>query len=574
MKKTMTCIALLGVMLAANAELERVSLDGTWDFSFSPGAKLSAASSDFKATDKMVVPGCFDLMPKWYAQRGLAHYRRTFSLDKDAKDAWLVVKGMGLQAKFFIDGREAATSKLPYSTIEIPLGPLAAGEHVIVAALDNRLDGSKELIYKPNYDFFLSGGFYHGVELKLQHAEVELDRVVVRTRDYKTGLVELALEAKGTLPADVEADVSFDGDAAKPVRFSDGRAKMNVPSFKLWSPESPNLHTVSVSAKPFGAVSARFGIREFAAHGKSLWLNGEKVWLKGVNRHESHPEDGYATSVPTMYRDVQLMKSIGCNYVRGSHYPQRDEFLSLCDEFGLMVWEESLGWGNWSDLDDPKFMKSQIEQTRLMVRTSINHPSVVINGFLNEFGSKTEQGRVLADQLIDTIRAEDSGHLVTFACCCATEDICSSNLDFIAFNTYPGWHNNSSRAYTPASLRQVIKERFDSVVKYMRKTYGEDKPIIVGEAGCYSVYGSHDPMAAQWTEEYQSEYLDHWLDIVKASPEMAGFTVWQFCDARTYFRGGSDIRLKPFAFNLAGLFDRHRNAKMAAATVKRHYTEK
>ena len=81
-------------------------------------------------------------------------------------------------------------------------------------------------------------------------------------------------------------------------------------------------------------------------------------------------------------------------------------------------------------------------------------------------------------------------------------------------------------------------------------------------------------MAAPWTEEYQSEYLDHWLKIVKASPEIAGFTVWQFCDARTYFRGGSDIRLKPFAFNLAGLFDRHRNAKMAAETVKRHYTEK
>ena len=195
-----------------------------------------------------------------------------------------------------------------------------------------------------------------------------------------------------------------------------------------------------------------------------------------------------------------------------------------------------------------------------------------IESLVIAFGSKTEQGRVLADQLIDTIRAEDSGHLVTFACCCATEDICSSNLDFIAFNTYPGWHNNSSRAYTPASLRQVIKERFDSVVKYMRKTYGEDKPIIVGEAGCYSVYGSHDPMAAQWTEEYQSEYLDHWLDIVKASPEMAGFTVWQFCDARTFFRGGSDIRTKPLGYNMAGLFDRYRNAKLAATTVKRYYT--
>ena len=574
MKKTMTFIALFGAVFTAHAELEWISLNGVWDFSFARDAKLSSATSDFKATDKMVVPGCFDLMPRWYAQRGLAHYRRTFALGGAAKDAWLVVKGMGLQAKFFIDGHEAAVSKLPYSTLEIPLGPLAAGEHTLVAALDNRLVNSRDLVFKGFYDFFLSGGFYHGVELKLQHAEVELDRVVVRTRDYKTGTVELALEAKGALPASLDAAVSFDGGAAKSVRFADGRARLEVPSFKLWSPESPNLHCVAVAAEGLGAVTARFGIREFAAHDKALWLNGNKVWLKGVNRHETDPEDGYATSLPTMLRDVQLIKSLGCNYIRGSHYTQCDDFLSLCDEAGLMVWEESLGWGNYGELDDPGFMAAQVEQTQLMAKASINHPCVVINGFLNEFGSHQKSGIAIAKLLVETIRAEDTGHLVTYASSHPTDGICASNLDFIAFNTYPGWHQDSARASTPESLDKTIKDRFNACVKYLRKTYGDEKPIIVGETGCYSIYGCHDPMAAQWTEEYQSEYLDHWLKIVKDSPEIAGFTVWQFCDARTYFRGGSDIRLKPLAFNLAGLYDRHRNAKMAAETVKRHYTEK
>ena len=574
MKKIVICAAILAAAFTVCAELERVSLDGTWDFAFARDAKLLTATSDFEATDRMVVPGCFDLMPKWYAQRGLAHYRRTFMLGQPAKDAWLVVKGMGLQAKFFIDGREVAVSKLPYSTLEIPLGSLSAGEHALVAALDNRLDNSKDLVFKGFYDFFLSGGFYHGMELKLQHAEVELDRVVVRTRDYKTGAVELALEVKGALPASIDAAVSFDGGTAKTVRFADGRARLEVPSFKLWSPESPNLHRVTVTAGALGAVSARFGIREFAAHDKALWLNGKKVWLKGVNRHDSDPEDGYATSLLTMLRDIQLIKSIGCNYIRGSHYTQCDDFLSLCDEAGLMVWEESLGWGNYCELDDPGFMAAQAEQTRLMAKASINHPSVVINGFLNEFGSNLANGLAIANLLVDTIRAEDTGHLVTYASSHPTDDICASNLDFIAFNTYPGWHQDSSCASTPESLNKTIKDRFNACVKYLRKTYGDEKPIIVGETGCYSIYGCHDPMAAQWTEEYQSEYLDHWLKLVKASPEIAGFTVWQFCDARTYFRGGSDIRLKPFAFNLAGLYDRHRNAKLAAETVKRHYTEK
>jgi len=556
---------------AALADLDRVPLDGVWDFAFERGARLSAASVGFEATDRIVVPGCFDLMPKWYAQRGLAHYRRAFDLAEPALEGFLKVRGMGLQAKFFLDGREVAVSRLPYSTLEIPLGPLAAGGHVLVVALDNVLDGDMGLVYKPNYDFYLAGGFYHGVELRLRRKPVELERVVVRTRDWAAGEVELELRAKGALPARVEADVSFDGGAASKVPFADGRARLKVPGCRPWSPGSPNLHRVSVSAAPYGAVSARFGVRSFAARGKAFWLNGEKVWLKGVNRHESNAEDGYATSRTQMYRDIQLMKSIGCNYVRGSHYPQCEEFLDLCDEMGLMVWEESLGWGNWKDLENEAFIASQVEQTRMMVRESINHPSVVISAFLNEFGSEREEGRRLAELLIETIRAEDSGHLVSFASAHGWEDVCNANTDFIAFNLYPAWHGQIGRGSTPESLSEVIKEQFDANVGFLRRTYGDEKPIVISETGCYSLYGNRDPMGAQWSEDFQSEYLANFLDLSLASPEMAGFTVWQFCDSRTYFRGGSDIRTKPLGFNMAGLFDRDRRAKLAAETVKRRY---
>ena len=85
-------------------------------------------------------------------------------------------------------------------------------------------------------------------------------------------------------------------------------------------------------------------------------------------------------------------------------------------------------------------------------------------------------------------------------------------------------------------------------------------------------HGCHDPMCAQWSEEFQSEYIDCWLRAVKESPDISGFAVWQFCDTRTYFRGGSDIRTKPLGYNMAGLFDAHRRAKLSASTVRRHYT--
>ena len=561
------------VTLLAQADLARLSLDGTWDFSFVRGAALAAGKADFAATDKMVVPGCFDMMPKWYAQRGLAHYRRTFTLEKDVRNAFLKVRGFGLQAKFFLDGKEVPTSRLAYSALELELGALAAGEHTLVAALDNNLTGDMDLVYKPNYDFYLAGGFFHGVELKLQYQPVELDRVVVRTRDYKTGTVELTLEAKGELATDLTADVSFDGAKAVPVAFKDRKVTLKVPNPTLWSPAAPNLHSVTVDT-PAGRTSARFGIRQIAAHDKAFWLNGEKIWLKGVNRHESQPEDGYATSKTQMYRDIQLMKSIGCNYVRGSHYPQCADFLDLCDELGIMVWEESLGWGNWKDLKNEVFIRDQILQTQMMVRESINHPSIVISAYLNEFGSEREEGRALSDRLIDTIRAEDTGHLIGFASSHGWEDVCNDKTDFIAFNLYPSWHGQIGRGSTPESLSAVIKEQFDINIGYLRKRFGNDKPIMISETGCYSLYGNHDPMGAQWSEEFQSEYLENFLKLSVASPEMGGFTVWQFCDARTYFRGGSDIRTKPMGYNMAGLFDRHRNAKVAAGTVKKYYTEK
>lgn len=575
--KKFSILLVVGMLAAwARAELVRVSLDGTWDFAFAQGETLAAAREDFVATDKIVVPGCFDLMPKWYAQRGLAHYRRTFTLAQPVRNAFLKVKGFGLQAKFFVDGRVVGESGLAYSTLELELGPLAAGTHTLVAALDNTLDGNMDRVFKPNYDFYLAGGFFHGVELKLQYAPVELDRVVVRTRDYKTGTIELTLEAKGGLPTKLTADVAFDGGASSAVEFVNFRATLKVPNSALWSPEHPNLHTVSIrptSHPSLGSCSARFGIRQIAAHDKSFWLNGEKLWLKGVNRHESSPEDGYATTKSQMYRDIQLMKSIGCNYVRGSHYPQCADFLDLCDELGLMVWEEALGWGNGKDLTNETFIVGQLEQTRLMARESINHPSIIISAYLNEFGSHRSEGRALSDRLVDVLRAEDTGHLIGFACSHGWEDVSNDKTDFLAFNLYPAWHGQIGRAMTPASLAEVTREQFDRNVNYLRQRYGNDKPIIISETGCYSLYGHHDPMGAQWSEEFQSEYLENFLKLTFGSPEMSGFTVWQFCDARTYFRGGSDIRTKPLGYNMAGLFDRHRNAKLAARTVKRYYTE-
>ena len=573
MKKFSLSFAVVAAAIAASA-MEIESLDGLWSFSFHENAALRDIAPDAPAPEKMPVPGCFDLSPDYYMKRGTALYRRTFEIDGEIADAFLVVKGMGVRMRAWIDGREIGRSKLAYSTVELPVGRLAPGVHTLSIALDNRIFYRNDELFMPFYDFLASGGFYHGVDLKIQRLPVELDRVFVRTRDYESGLVELCLEFKGAKnPLSIEADVSFDGASPVKVLFENGRAKLNVPGFKLWTPETPELHRVKVSVEGKGEQEARFGIRQFKCAKGRFFLNGKSVFLKGVNRHDADAQNGYATTMQSMWRDIKLMKSLGCNFVRTAHYTPSEDFLSLCDEMGILVWQECLGWGNlpW-ELGSKSFRDLQIEQARLMARNSINHPSVVIDAFLNEFVSSSKEGREMAGMLVDALRAEDTGHAITYAASCNATDISNDKTDFIAFNLYPSWHQNQGTATTSESMKKTVTSRFAEVTKIFRDRHGPDKPIMIGETGCYSIYGSHDPAGAQWSEEFQAEYLGNSVSFAFDNPDIQGVAVWQFSDARTYFRGGADVRTKPLGLNMAGLFDIHRREKLSARKIREIYT--
>ena len=553
-------------------DLRPLSLDGFWDFAFFDGVSLEeAGGAGFVPQGRMAVPGCFDTMPDWYLKRGTALYRREFTLGEDVANAWLVVDGMGLRGAFAIDGRPLGVHPYPYARLELETGPLSAGRHTVFAALDNRFDWATMKLARPYYDFYCHGGFYHGVSLAFDNR-----KVFVRTRDIATGAVEI--EAAGFESGDFDATLLFDGKNEVAASFRGGRATVQVPDFRLWSQDSPNLHTLALA--PLGGahpVSTRFGIRSVEARDGRILLNGEPVFLTGVNRHESHPSFGAATPETLMVCDVQLLKSLGCNFVRGCHYQQSQRFLDLCDESGILVWEESLGWGNGgkfmpeNELEDETFCAQQVEQTRSMVRASMNHPCVIVSAFMNEFASASPEGKALADRLVETIRAEDSGHLVAYACCHNDDDIANENTDIVAFNTYPGWIGTD--AGSRDHLRRIVREDVEKVVRRFRSLY-PGKPIMVSEMGTCGVYGHRDCAGAQWTEDFQAEYVEDAIEAAFANPDVCGFTIWQFADARSFHRGGSTIRTKPFAENLAGVFDGYRRPKLVAETVRRLFASK
>ena len=558
-----------------------LSLNGSWEFRFAEGQSASqVASTDFVATDTMVVPGCYDAMPKWFMKRGTGLYRRTFTLDRELPAAWLVIDGLGLYGRFWIDGREIGVDDLPWSRVELATGALAAGAHTIVAAVDNQMDWSYQKLLRPYYNFQCWGGFFHGVSLTPDNR-----KLFVRTRDYVKGTVEIELVNEEKVGGEGERrKLVFDGKNEVEVVFRNGRATVNVPDFKLWSPDSPNLHTVALGTK-HQELGARFGIRTIEAKNRGLYLNGERIFLKGVNRHDQLLQLGASTPEGFMLIDLQNLKAMGGNFIRGAHYSQSQRFLDLCDEMGVLVWEEALGWGNGkeynridgiNEMEDPGFVDGQIRQTRLMVRNSFNHPSVIIFAFLNEFGSDVESNKALADRLIETIRAEDSGRLVTYACSCLYGDLANENTDIIAINTYPGTIEGFPGLpdELKEKMRTMPKNGINWVTDYFRKRYPE-KTMILSEIGVGAIYGHHDPSAPFYTEEFQDEYNGNAAEIAYENPDLAGIAFWQLFDTRSNYRDcGVDGKKRREAMSFAGLFTADRRPKRVVKTLTGFFKEK
>ena len=562
----------VGMSAVCGMAAESLSLDGSWEFRFEEGKALeSAAAVDFAATDVIPVPACYDMMPKWYMKRGTGLYRRTFDLAAPMKDAVLVVDGMGVRAKFALDGKDLGLHPYPYARLEIPVGPLAAGTHTVFAAVDNILAWPRVKMARPYYDFYLYGGFYHGVKL------VEREpKVFVRTLDYKTGKVEVEVENGG----DSAVALAFDGGQEFNVKLSNGRATITVPDFRPWSPESPNLHSLKLTTSHY-SLATKFGIRQIEAKDRKIYLNGKELFLKGFNRHESDWLNGAATGETIMLQDIQRLKALGGNFFRGAHYQQCERFLDLCDENGVLVWEESLGWGNGQDyvngnfppneLKDAEFCEMQVKETRDMVRASFNHPSVIIYGFLNECASQKPECKVLVDRLAETIRAENSGRLVTFACNVTDRDICCTNMDIVSFNAYPG-----TIPMVPgdkAALAKSVAETFNGIVARFRRRY-PDKPIMVSESGCGGEFGRRGEYASPNTEEFQDEYLTDIFKTLWANPDVVGFSIWQMNDGRTRERFGGKAVSAMFGGSIAGVFDRLRRPKLSAETVRKYFTLK
>ena len=325
-------------------------LDGFWDFAFIDERENLNDSEPIIFSDRLPVPGCFDTEPGYRLRRGIGIYRTFVSLTGELT---LTLEGIGPRGKVYWDGQLIGKCELPFSEEKLHFNAGPTPKHELRILIDNRADDSPESLFPGFYDFYRHGGIYRSVSI-CETPFFDIAHVKVLPQCLEKGTVEITVELSGDFPAESGIQFCFDnGEHPLSKKIINGRGSwlLPIPNCRLWSPEHPNLHGLKVSVSGM-EKQVTFGMRTIEARSGQLYLNGAPLKLVGYNRHDCHPDFGYAMPEALVRRDLEMIRKQGCNFIRGCHYPQSETVLNWCDRLGLLVWEESLGWGN-----DEKYLK-------------------------------------------------------------------------------------------------------------------------------------------------------------------------------------------------------------------------
>ena len=445
--------------LAFGQSPARLSLNGQWRFLWKTGEEIPQSrtaaqhtdslgdddsfGNDDSGWDSIQVPGVWQLQgygsPWYYAasypqaidtrripriSRGhqeLGVYRRSFTLPQHFSDCEIFLHfGAAKSAlEVYVNGQYAGYSQGSMTPHEFNVTRLLnPGENQITALVWRYSDGT----YLEDQDMWFFSGIYRDVFL---YAEPKISvRDFYMRAEFDESLLNagvkltLHLENRGEQqPAKVSASIPALGlslggqELTAEKNGSTAELCASVPRPKLWNHEQPNLYTVLVEWEFAGKhyyKAFRFGFRKIEIRGNVLYLNGKRLVIRGVNRHDFDPDTGWTLSPQRYHEDMRLMKRLNINAIRTSHYPNDPLLYDLCDEYGILVMDEadveSHGVRRKLPANDPLWTAACVDRMRRMVLRDRNHACVFFWSLGNESGrgETFAQMRKAAEALDDT----------------------------------------------------------------------------------------------------------------------------------------------------------------------------
>ena len=435
---------------------------------------------------------------------------------------------------------------------------------------------------KANFDFFPYAGLQRDVWLYTVQKESNIQDITVQTGFEKTtGSVSVKIDTQGKA---TKGKVIISGN--NKVYESDfvisnkvANATISIPDVRLWSCEDPFLYKVTVTISDAKSVldtySLETGVRTISTNDKQILLNGKPVFLKGFGKHEDFPIIGRGVSNPIIIKDYSLLKWVGANSYRTSHYPYDEEYMNMADREGILIINEIPAVGLYFHGDKEELKLRQIACKKYieeLITRDKNHPSVIMWSVANEpfpeginlspkdVKKADPQSVVLFKELFDLVKRLDPTRLKTLVGVMGGPIEWLELSDVVCINRYWGWYTNQGDIKTGAKL---LSDELDELYSKLKK------PIVITEFGADTFPGMHADQAEMFTEEYQVQFIKAYLDVADSKDFVSGMHVWAFADFKT---GQSVIRFG--GMNYKGVFTRDRKPKMAAHYLRERWNKK
>ncbi len=580
------------------ATRERKSLDGLWRFALDPESEGRGEkwwSGALKGAGEVAVPASYnDLFADAGAREhvGDVWYQTTVRVPTGWAGKRIVLRfdAATHRAVVWVDDAQVAEHEGGYTPFEADISEhVAAGDEVrVTAVVNNELswqsippgfveetEDGRHLQYY--HDFFNYAGLHRSVWLYSTPRAYVSDVTVVTGLDGSRGSVDYRAQA-----TDGEIRVVLrDADGEEVARADGASGVLTVPDVHPWKPGDGYLYELLVElldgTDVVDAYPVPVGMRTVEVRGTEFLINGEPFYFTGFGRHEDIPVRGKGHDDAFLVHDMALMKWIGANSFRTSHYPYAEEVLDYADRHGIVVIDETaavglntgLAGGIFGGEGYPTFSADTVnvatqevhaQAIRELLARDKNHPSVVLWSIANEPESDTEAARDYFEPLFALTRELDPSRPVGFVnVMLAPHGKClvSQFADVLMLNRYYGWYVHTGDL---AAAERAWQSELEAWA-------GDGKPIIITEYGADTVAGLHAVVAQPWTEEYQVDYLDMNHRVFDRIDAVVGEHVWNFADFET----------KPGVFrvdgNKKGAFTRDRRPKAAAHALRRRWRQ-
>ncbi len=549
------------------------SLDGSWKFSCDPSdcGKTDEWYNGIPDGETVVVPSVWNTQQGLLTYEGVCWYEKEFYTDGGCLR--LTFGAVMTEGEVWFDGKYLGCHYGGFTQFDFIIDDVTPGMHRVSVRADNRFDAQS--IPQTLVDWYHYGGIPRSVSLEtLKGISILGDKIDYElSDDLKKAKVFITLDlfnaesiksnskialtfGENTV---YSVEVTLEAKEKKEIKL----AEFEVDNIMLWDIDTPNLYSVAITSDT-DDLRDRIGFRKITVENEKIMLNGKEIEIRGVNRHEEHPDFGFAFPTNLMKKDIDIALDMGCNSIRGSHYPNSKEFVDFLDERGILFWSEIPVWGvGFSEeaLADPVVVERGLNMHREMLKQYYNHPSIIIWGMHNEILSNTQPAYNMSKIYYEFLKENGGNRLVVYASNTLLEDICFEFTDVLCLNQYLGWYGEDMYAWE-GFINKFIEKR--------NELGFSDKPVIFSEFGAAALYGCHDDEDVLWSEEYQAKLLSHCIRLFHAHPSVVGFYVWQFCDIRTC-KEASINRAR--GFNNKGVLNEHRKPKLAFKTVQNLYKE-